>query len=324
MKFEKNLIDECTTHFLAIGQKQTTAFALNSHLTLFWRFCRSKKVTTIEEIDHKHIYEYIELLRKTPTSKTSRYFWKNKFLSEKTIQSKIISVKKFFKFLNFRHNIWLDYSKIETPKAHIPQMEYLTLDEITQLFNHIEKTENNEENRLRNLLFCKLAFVSWMRLAELLSIKVKDIISPNQEISIIGKWGKIRPIYINQEIQQLASEYVKFRWERNIISLWSWHTRKLQGNGELLFIRHDDYGFGHWLSKSTIVWIMQKYSDQLWREKRITCHMFRHSYATQLLNKWVNIRIVQEMLWHSSILTTQRYTHITNNQLREAHAQVFW
>lgn len=324
MKFEKNLIDDCATHFLALGQKQTTVFSLKSHLALFWRFCRAKKLNLIEEITTQNIYEYLELLRKTPTQKTSRYYGKNKFLSEKTVQSKIISIKKFFKFLNFRHDIGLSYLKIEIPKVHLPQMEYLTKEELSKLFEHIEKNEKNEENRLRNLLFCKLAFISWMRLSELLSIKVKDILWESREISIVGKGDKIRPIYITKEIQNLASEYVKFRGERNIVSLRSGHTRKMQGDWSLLFIRHDDYGFGHWLSKSTIVWIMQKYSDQLNFGKRITCHMFRHSYATQLLNNWANIRVVQEMLGHSSIITTQRYTHITNNQLKEAHAKVFW
>ena len=104
MKFEKNLIDDCATHFLALGQKQTTVFSLKSHLVLFWRFCRTKKLNLIEEITTQNIYEYLELLRKTPTQKTSRYYGKNKFLSEKTVQSKIISIKKFFKFLNFRHD----------------------------------------------------------------------------------------------------------------------------------------------------------------------------------------------------------------------------
>jgi len=160
MKFEKNLIDDCATHFLALGQKQTTVFSLKSHLVLFWRFCRTKKVVLIEEITTQNIYEYLELLRKTPTQKTSRYYGKNKFLSEKTVQSKIISIKKFFKFLNFRHDIGLNYLKIEIPKVHLPQMEYLTKEELSQLFTHIEKNEKNEENRLRNLLFCKLAFIS--------------------------------------------------------------------------------------------------------------------------------------------------------------------
>ncbi|RAL57306.1 hypothetical protein BSK20_03460 [SR1 bacterium human oral taxon HOT-345] len=323
MKFEKNLIDDCATHFLALGQKQTTVFSLKSHLVLFWRFCRTKKVVRIEEITTQNIYEYLELLRKTPTQKTSRYYGKNKFLSEKTVQSKIISIKKFFKFLNFRHDIGLSYLKIEIPKVHLPQMEYLTKEELSQLFTHIEKNEKNEENRLRNLLFCKLAFISGMRLSELLSIKVKDILGEGREISIMGKGDKIRPIYITKEIKNLAAEYVKFRGERNIVSLRSGHTRKMQGDGSLLFIRHDDYGFGRGLSKSTIVGIMQKYSDQLNFGKRITCHMFRHSYATQLLNNGANIRVVQEMLGHSSIITTQRYTHITNNQLKEAHAKVF-
>ena len=59
MKFEKNLIDDCATHFLALGQKQTTVFSLKSHLVLFWRFCRTKKVVLIEEITTQNIYEYL-------------------------------------------------------------------------------------------------------------------------------------------------------------------------------------------------------------------------------------------------------------------------
>ena len=324
MNFTKELIDEFARHYLAKGFKEKTVKWMISHMTLFQNFAQEKGCTTIEQIWYKLIRDFIDRLRNTPTPKTSRYFKTNKFLSPKTVQHKIVTLREFMEFINNIYEIGLDYSKIELPKASLPQVGFLTEPEMEQLFGAIKNSDEHEETKLRNLLFCKLAYCSGMRLSELLSIKVRDILRDWYEISIIGKWGKIRPIYINDEIKNLTRQYLEYRSEKNLISPWSGHPRKLQGNWELLFIRHDDYGFGNGLSKSTIVWMFQKYSEDLWWERRVTCHMLRHSFATRLLNKGINIRIVQELLGHSSIVTTQRYTHVTNLQLWQAHRLVFW
>lgn len=323
MNFTKELIDEFARHYLAKGFKEKTVKWMVSHMTLFQNFAQEKGCTTIEQIWYKLIRDYIDKLRNTPTPKTSRYFRTNKYLSPKTVQHKIVTLREFMEFMNNIYEIGLDYSRIELPKVSLPQVGFLTEPEMEQLFGAIKNSDEHEETKLRNLLFCKLAYCSGMRLSELLSIKVHDILKDWYEISIIGKWGKIRPIYINDEIKNLTRQYLKYRSEKNLISPWSGHPRKLQGNWELLFIRHDDYGFGNGLSKSTIVWMFQKYSEDLWWERRVTCHMLRHSFATRLLNKGINIRIVQELLGHSSIITTQRYTHVTNLQLWQAHRLVF-
>jgi integrase/recombinase XerD len=192
------------------------------------------------------------------------------------------------------------------------------------LFDYIWQYPEPREMMLRNYLFMKLAYTSWMRLSELLAIRYEDILKPGDEITIVGKGDKIRPIYFTQEIKNLTEEYVSYRTKRPPTSLWSGHTRKLQWTGELLFIRHDDYGFGKWLSKSTIAWMFKKYSEGLGLGKKITCHMLRHSYGTTLMRKGVNIRLVQELLGHSSIMSTQRYTHVTNRDMLMAHQTVFF
>jgi integrase/recombinase XerD len=163
-----------------------------------------------------------------------------------------------------------------------------------------------------------------MRLSEMLKIKVSDILDNSGfEITIIGKWDKIRPVYFNQEIKNLTEEYVRFRNEKTIISAWSGHARKMQGSGELLFIRHDDYWFWKGISKSTISWMFKKYREEIDFKKRVSCHTIRHSFWTRVVRKTDNVRIAQELLGHSSIISTQRYTHITNRELFTAHKRIF-
>lgn len=79
-------------------------------------------------------------------------------------------------FMNNIYEIGLDYSRIELPKVSLPQVGFLTEPEMEQLFGAIKNSDEHEETKLRNLLFCKLAYCSGMRLSELLSIKVHDII----------------------------------------------------------------------------------------------------------------------------------------------------
>lgn len=75
--------------------------------------------------------------------------------------------------------------------------------------------------------------------------------------------------------------------------------------------------------KQTICWIFKKYNEWLHRNKKVTCHVLRHSFATNLLRKGIDIRQIQVMLWHSDITTTQRYTHVVDEQLKNTHKSIF-
>ena len=86
-------------------------------------------------------------------------------------------------------------------------------------------------------------------------------------------------------------------------------------------IRHDDVGFGKWLSKSRVCWIFKEYSEDL--GKKVHCHMLRHSFATFMLENDVSIRLIQELLWHKYITTTQSYVHISNSYAQREYDRVF-
>lgn len=274
----------------------------------------------IDSIDLKTFFEYTLFLKKIPVNKTSIYADKWGYISWRTVARKVTAVKNLFKYLNKIHNIGLLSERIEIPKYKKTKVEYLTQEEMDTFLKKIEEKKENKEDKLRNYLLVKLAYTTGMRLSEILSVKAEDIIK-DTKMDILGKWDKWRTVYYNKEIQDLAREYLKFRTTEIPVSKWSWHTRKLKGDWKLLFIRHDDPGFGKWISKSRVCGIFKDYSEEIWR--KIHCHMLRHSFATTLLESNIDIRIIQELLGHSYITTTQVYTHVSVNLMQREHMKVF-
>jgi integrase/recombinase XerD len=152
-----------------------------------------------------------------------------------------------------------------------------------------------------------LAFTAGMRLQELLNLTIEDLYK--SELTIQWKWAKDRLIFIGEQIHNLADEYLIEREKLGIKSEW-------------LFISHHAHK-GNKLSKSMVCTLFKRYSDWLWINKHITCHVLRHSFATHLLEDGTDIRTIQELLWHSYITTTQIYTHVSNIRLKQARAKVF-
>lgn len=250
---------------------------------------------TTTEINQKIINEYIHYLNK-------------KYLKYKTIKRKIASVKAFYSYLEYEEII--DYSpfnkiktKIKEPKLLPKTIQKDYIDKIIHLLLKDlknSKTEFQKKISLRNITLISVMFSTGIRVSELCNIKLKDIDLLEKKLKIFGKGSKERILYLgNSNVVQLCQMYLTYN-----------NTCK---KNEYFFLNK----FNKKLSEQTVRILLKKIESELELSTHITPHMFRHTFATTLLEKGVNIRYIQNILGHSSISTTQIYTYVTYSKQKE-------
>lgn len=225
----------------------------------------------------------------------------------KTVKRKIASIKAFFNWMEYEDIIKENpFSKINL-KFHEPKVLPKTIS--FDVIEHLLRTAYNDTTNinvssyqkqvyLRNIAVLELLFASGMRVSELCALKTDDINLVNGEIRIWGKGSKERVITIaNPEVLKIIREY------RSTFIGQSDST-------EDLFINRN----GKRLSEQSVRIIINKYVKKANIGKHLTPHMFRHSFATLLLEEDVDIRYIQQILGHSSITTTQIYTHVSTKK----------
>ena len=296
--------------YKAKGYQPTTINELRADVTDFFGYCKKMNIMEIEQITQKTLIDYAVMLQTVKIDKRSRYYETGPYLAPRTIPKRILSVKNFFKFVNFVHNIWLDYIRIELPKAPQTKIGFLTQEESGNFVGIIKNSQESELQKARGILFVELWYSTGMRLVELLAIKVEDI--RGEELEIIGKGGKSRLVFLTERIMNMIKKYLMMRCNAR-------NCKSIDKTEHLFMAHHLRRGA---IKKSTVCWVMKIYSKKFWRNIT-TCHMLRHSFATRLLENNIHLRVIQEMMGHSHISTTQNYTHVRNTVMKTAHRSVF-
>jgi integrase/recombinase XerD len=219
-------------------------------------------------------------------------------------QSRLISaIKTFYKFLVYEDLLRENPSKLlETPKLGRKLPDVLNEGEIENLINVIDLSlEGGERNRaiIETLYGCGL------RVSELTHLRISDLFFEQELIRVIGKGNKERIVPINKMAIKRINIY---RNEvRNFITI-------KKGNEDYLFLNRR----GSKLSREFIFMFVKELAEKAQLRKKISPHSFRHSFASHLVNNGADIRIVQELLGHASIITTEIYTHLDNQKLVDA------
>ena len=219
-------------------------------------------------------------------------------------QSRLISaVKTFFKFLVYEDLLQESPGKLlETPKLGRKLPDVLNEGEIEKLIGTIDLSlEGGERNRaiIETLYGCGL------RVSELTHLRISDLFFEQQLIRVIGKGNKERIVPINQMAIKRINIYKNE--VRNFVTI-------KKGNEDYLFLNRR----GAKLSREFIFMLVKDLGVKAQFSKKISPHSFRHSFASHLVNNGADIRIVQELLGHASILTTEIYTHLDNQKLVDA------
>lgn len=222
----------------------------------------------------------------------------------------LIALRRFLKYLMKRRITSLPPDAIELAKVGQRHLDLLSIDELKRLLaaplsDYAELTESARLQRLRDKAILELFFSTGLRLSELCSIN-SDLDLSKDEFSIRGKGEKIRVVFLTEKAKDAIKSYLEKRGDIT----------------EPLFIGHahnkskDDKGR---LTPRSIERLVKHYALKAGISRKVTPHVLRHSFATDLLSNGADIRSVQMMLGHANIATTQVYTHVTDKQLREVH-----
>lgn len=231
-----------------------------------------------------------------------------KYLSQKelkiqTINCHIVALRAFFKFLIKNDIPVISPEKLELAKTPWRNINFLSEEEIKELLEAPQKIKQKKIKRLRDETILNILYWSWLRVSELIELKKKDLKIEKKQFWVEGKWRKIRSVFITNKAKQILKEYLDCRTDQN----------------EQLIINLSNNKYWSKLTRVAVENIVKDYAKIAGIEKKTTPHTLRHSFATSLLMKWADIRSVQTLLWHSSITTTQIYTHIVDKHLENVH-----
>ena len=227
-------------------------------------------------------------------------------LSLMTQNYHLIALRGFLNYLSKRDIKSLSPEKIELPKIARKQVTFLYYDEIERLLDQIDI---NDKVGLRDRAIIELLFSSGLRVSELVNLNRDHVNTVRREFMVRGKGQKDRPIFISQSASQQVENYLQSRND-NLPPLFINYSRNNSANTTGDYKR---------ISTRSIQRIINKYARLAGITKHVSPHTMRHSFATDLLMNGADIRSVQSMLGHSSISTTQIYTHVTDEHLREVY-----
>ena len=222
-------------------------------------------------------------------------------------QSRIISgIKAFYKYLIMEDYITADPTQLlESPKIGMKLPDTLSIEEIDKLIAAIDlSTEQGERNRS----MLEILYSCGLRVTELITLKLSNVSFVEGFIKVIGKGDKERLAPIGKTALKYLNIYISE--VRN-------HQNIQKGYEDIIFLNRR----GKQLTRVMIFTIIKQLAEKIGLKKKISPHTFRHSFATHLIQGGADLRAVQEMLGHESITTTEIYTHLDKEYLREAIIQ---
>ncbi len=276
-------------------QKRLDEKTLKAYRIDLTQFCSRIPCTRLEEINSTILEDFIAELHQN--------------YKPKTVKRKIASVKALFHYFEYReliernpfHKIQIRFREpVILPKTIPLHTVERFLSTMYQQYADA-KTDYLKKNTLRDIAVIELLFATGMRISELCSLKVRDVNLYERNILIYGKGSKERQIQIgNDDVIRVLEEY-KNAFADNIQSCGHFFANQS----------------GRALSDQAVRRMIHKYTSIAAIELHITPHMFRHTFATSLLEADVDIRYIQEMLGHSSINITEIYTHVAMKKQRD-------
>lgn len=228
-------------------------------------------------------------------------------LKKSTQNYHIIALRSFLKYLAKQDIKAITPEKIELARMPERQVDFLEGQDLERILEAPLKTSESPIIQKRDKAILELLFSTGLRVSELAKLKKDQVNLKKDEFSVRGKGDKWRVVFLSSQAKYWLKQYLDSRQD---ISLF-------------MFVRHDRAAKRKEavdaLTTRSIQRLIKKYAKAAGITKKVTPHTLRHSFATDLLINGADIRSVQALLGHASITTTQIYTHLTNQQLRDVH-----
>ena len=279
------LINEFIKYIVSKNYSEKTLLSYINDLYYFYIFVK-KDLDKVNYEDTKDYIEYLNLQKEKSSS----------------IRRKISSLKSFYKFLykkGFMNKKDYPLAKVTLPKLEKKLPKFIYYNDLLEIISE----SNNSKDNIRDRLIIEMLYATGVRVSELVNIKVSDIDFNNRRIVVNGKGNKERIVYYGEYAEEVLKEYLD------------------------VHIRNSDYLFansrGGKLTDRGVRYIIDKIMDKLSVKVHVTPHVLRHTFATDMLNNGCDIKVVQELLGHSSLKATEIYTHVTNERLKEVYYKYF-
>jgi integrase/recombinase XerD len=289
----KELLDEFL-NYLSVerGLSKNTITSYRADLVSFLNYLESKGLSNIEKIKRDNITNYLLHL-------------KDNGLSGNSVSRALVAIKMFYKFLAGERLVKDNVAGVlESPKLIRPLPNVLNLTEVEKL---LAAPDMKNWMGVRDKAALELMYATGMRVSEMVDLSTSTLNLDMGFIKCRGKGDKERMVPIGSQAKNSISRYL----DRVRPSLL-----KQKSDSHLFLSR-----LGKRISRQSFWKMIKKYAGKARIKKEITPHTLRHSFATHLLERGADLRVVQEMLGHSDIATTQIYTHINKERLKSIHKQ---
>lgn len=271
---------------------EDTILSYQKELQDFALFFKQSGLASYNEINYSIVRGYIVTLH-------------DRHLSNVTIRHHISVLRSFFRYLLENEIVENNpFELVSLPKTEKRIPDFLYYDEFEMLVESIDTTNALGK---RNRMIFELLYASGMRVGEIITIKLEDIDFDQGLIMVVGKGLKTRYVPFNPICQQYIVEYI----EDSRLELMT----KYQEEHHYLLVNQ----YGRPMTERGVYDIIKRVSKQSPLQKQVHPHMLRHTFATHLLDQGADIRIVQEMLGHANLASTQIYTHVTMDKLKKTY-----
>ena len=247
-------------------------------------------------VDFNKLREYLHFIQRFDYKKT-------------TIARKVASIRTFYKFL-FRER-YIDSNpalSLSAPKRPKSLPKFLTPEEVEQILNNV-KIETPAG--FRNRVILELLWATGMRISELSNLNFGDLNLDENEIRVFGKGAKERIVLVSDRAKGYLIQYINSA--RKLIAP-EYNTNEINDDTPL-FINNTGYR----LQNKTVRKVINEIVEKIELPKKVTPHVFRHSFATKLIENGADLRVVQELLGHAGISNTQIYTHISMKHMKDVY-----
>lgn len=279
-------IEECISYLTSVkGVSSNTAISYRRDLESWSLFLNGK-----EKITRGVIRLYLVELQK-------------RGLKASTVNRHLSSIRTYYRF-EILNGLRDDnpFNNVKSLKKERKLPNYLFARDLDKIFSKV----GDDFFSVRDLLIFKTLYSTGCRVSELVEIKERQVVSNNSRIQVTGKGDKDRFVYFTPDVKGLIKKYLPLREEK---------LKETGQSSDHLFL--DYMGVG--LTTRGVYYLIEKRIREAGIDKKVSPHTFRHTFATHLLNEGADIRIVQELLGHKSISTTQIYTHTGIEKLRQVY-----